>query len=294
MNINSPGDIQFTTLPALSFNDVTFDLNASPRGVRLEVERNTFKGPVNVCFQEYTGVDLETYPQPFIDPAAIKPRFSASPIFPSGGWFLDFSDAETNIPEPDFHNPIVLSWKQLQRTTKKAIPYLWDEFSDQWQQPAFTIAHSKKVLLERNSKLKTVTFNVGALSGCGGQFQMYDIDIVVPSRTPPPIRTIRTTGTKATATKATATSKPPGTTGRVSRTTGTVRTTTPSQQTATTVIPSVQTTTTTEETSTPTIPSAIPSSKSVSTKGSISGGSSLVTSLLSTGLFIMLSMFCLF
>jgi len=176
MNMNNPGGIQFATLSDTTSSSLAFDLLAANNGLRVQFESKTFRGPVNVCFQEYTGLNVLSYPQPFVDPAKVKPKFSAAPLNPSGGWFIEFVDADTNVPQGEFDKPVVFVWKQTQATSRKAMPYYFDEFTEDWESTAFTFDNDNTMMVHKSNRDHTVSFNVGSLPGCGAQFQMYDTE----------------------------------------------------------------------------------------------------------------------
>jgi hypothetical protein len=172
---NNPGKIQVATIDKKnSDNVVDFKLSASKKGLSIAVAKGTFANPVSVCFQEYTGKNLDTYPQPFVDPLVVLPDDDSEAVFPSGGWFLDFTDRDTNVPQGDLKKPIAIEWNQPEgdkNNVERLFPYLFDDFTEEWILPAETIQNEDLAFVKHgNSK---VTFSVGFLPGCSGQFQMF-------------------------------------------------------------------------------------------------------------------------
>jgi glycosyltransferase involved in cell wall biosynthesis len=177
LNANkNPGKIQVATIDKKNTDNVLdFKLSESKKGVSIAVAKGTFSYPVTVCFQEYTGKNLDTYPQPFVDPDVVLPDDKADAVFPSGGFFLDFTDTDTNVPQGDsLKKPIAIEWNQPEQdknNVKSITPFLWDDFTEEWILPAETIKNEDLAFVRHGTS--KVTFSVGSMPACGGQFQMY-------------------------------------------------------------------------------------------------------------------------
>jgi uncharacterized membrane protein YgcG len=176
LDINkNTGKIQVATIDKKSVDNVVdFKLSNSKKGVSIAVAKGTFASAVSVCFQEYTGKNLDTYPQPFVDPFVVLPDEKLDAVSSSGGFFLDFADRDTNVPQGDsMKKPIAIEWNQPENDKndpKSVNPYLWDDFTEEWIMPAETIKNSDLAFV-RHGNTK-VTFSVGYLA-CSGQFHMY-------------------------------------------------------------------------------------------------------------------------
>lgn len=210
----NPGKIQVATIDKRSADNVVdFKLSNSRKGVSIAVAKGTFSGPVSVCFQEYTGRNMDTYPQPFVDPFVVLPDERADPVDKSGGFFLDFVDRDTNVPQGDsMKKPIAIEWNQPEddkSEIKSVNPYIWDDFTEEWIMPAETIKNQDLAFVRHGSS--KVTFSVGYLA-CTGQFHMF-------AGARRPSRPSRTSGTRTTGSRSTG-SRSTGSRTTGSRTTG--------------------------------------------------------------------------
>jgi len=203
---NNRGSIQIANIKDESSDTVVdFDMVSAKRSFTIAVSKNTFRGPVNVCFQELTLIRTNLPPGSVVDPVSVRPKFQSIPVLPGGGWFVDIADADTNIPMHDFNQPILMTWPapdsgntNFQRT----IPYLFDEFSEEWAMTSFTLADMDEAIFRRSLGSKTITFNVGSFGSCAAQFQMFQTDEHNPGETTgsrtsggrPPSRSSRPSG----------------------------------------------------------------------------------------------------
>jgi GT2 family glycosyltransferase/glycosyltransferase involved in cell wall biosynthesis len=176
---SNKGDVQMATIEKETVDSVvTFDMKYASTNFKMAVTANTFRGPVNVCFQEVTETGTSFLPPGcVVNPVSVRPKFQALPVLPGGGWYMDIADADTNIPQFDFNKPILLSWPSPTKSShsfnfQKTVPFLYDEFSSQWALPAFTVANPKDVVVVRNAKSRTITFSVGSFGTCAAQFQV--------------------------------------------------------------------------------------------------------------------------
>jgi len=167
------GDITLETFDGSTQQIFTMDQDVAGNSIAIGVTEQSYEQDMNFCWQTYDfdrTRDTLNLPHPNVDPRVYIPDGCTEAVINGGSWFLDFCEADSNVPRDDPVSPVVIAWEApagfSNAEIRRIIPFIWDTVTEEWIPVPLTCPDGFNLQVDGN----VITF-----FACqpNGQYQMF-------------------------------------------------------------------------------------------------------------------------